>query len=312
MCISAHYLLDVNGIELRKRVIQLILSFGLFGLLRQIRDSLTAWLDNWVLRTFRVRCPRCLYTKLWRDGHERRKNRCPIQKFKCTSCGKKCCVNTFAPWYWHKYDAATILGFLWVKNKFGYGLIECAKHVCLTSRLPTWKTLWSWLQKFGVTIVHNAARVKKKVSRYRAWQSDEMYIRNRPIIGTVDPHTNTILFTPAWYANKETINQHQRTVLSHWRTTPRGWWTDEHKAYPPSFENLPQQIPHGTVCHAKQYRSSRGVCTNAIENQWRQYRRWLFRINGINNQAYVAFYTSLYEMQRNVLNAPLDMLQLLA
>lgn len=269
------------------------------------------WLDNWVLRTFTLRCPVCLSLNIWKDGHEKRLSRCPIQRFYCIHCNKSFCVNTIAPWYWHKYDPATIIGFLWVKSKFGYGLVECAKHSCLAKHFPTWKTLWSWLQKFGDILVHNAARVKKNVSRYRAWQSDEMYLRNRPIIGTVDPQTGTILLTPSWYADKKTVNRHQRTVLSHWKKVPRGWWTDEHKAYPPSFENLPQQIPHGTVCHAKEYMSSKRVCTNGIENQWRQFRRWLFRMNGIKHQGYVDFYTLLYEAQRNVLHSPLDMLALM-
>lgn len=292
-------------------MLALILTFGLTGLLRQIRDALTVWLDNWILNNIKIRCPSCLSKALWHNGHEKRKNRCPVQKFKCALCGKSCCVNTFAPWYWHKYDPATILGFVWIKSKFGYALVECAKHVCLATKIPVWKTLWNWLQKFGDKIITKVAQVKKKVSRYRAWQSDEMYLRNKPIIGTVDPHTDTILFTPSWYANKENVNRHMRTVISHWNKIPRGWWTDEHKAYPPSFEDLPAYVPHGTVCHEKEYKSCKNVCTNAIENEWRQFRRWLFRINGIKHQAYVDFYTKLYETQHNVISSPLDILMLL-
>lgn len=281
-------------------------------MLRQIRDAITIWLDQWVLSNNHIRCPRCLSEHLWRDGHEKRINRCAVQRFFCSSCNRSCCVNTFAPWYWHKYDPATIVGFLWTKSKFGYGLLECAAQTCVARRFPTWKTLWSWLQKFGDVIIVGAAHVKKKVSRYRAWQTDEMYLRDRPIIGTVDPQTNTILFTPAWRADKESVNRHQRTVLGHWHKVPRAWWTDEHKSYPPSFDDLPQEIPHGTVCHSKEYKSSKGICTNGIENQWKQYRRWLFRINGIKNQGYVDFYTLLYEAQHNVLCTPFDMLSLLA
>lgn len=235
-----------------------------------------------------------------------------MQRFFCPECKKSFCVNTFAPWYCCKFDPATIIGFLWIKTAFGYGLLECAKHSCLASRFPTWKTLWSWLQKFGEKIIIATAKVKKNISRYRSWQTDEMYIRDRPIIGTVDPHTNTIHFTPSWFANEEAMTKHMRTVLGHWKKIPRGWWTDEHKAYPPAFRNLPEKIPHGTVCHSKEYESSRGVCTNAIENQWRQYRRWLFRMNGIKHQGYVDFYTKLYEAQRNAIKSPLGILQLMA
>lgn len=189
--------------------------------------------------------------------------------------------------------------------------MECAKLACLALRLPTWKTLWSWLEKFGEKLVQKAARVRKKVSCYRAWQNDEAYILNKPIIGTVDPQTGTLLLTPAWYANEESMAKHLRTVLTHWRMKPRGWWTDEWKAYPAAFKDLPVSIPHGTVCHAEEYRSCKGVCTNGIENEWRQFRRWLFRINGLKHQAYVDFYTKLYEAQHNIINTPLDMLALL-
>lgn len=159
--------------------------------------------------------------------------------------------------------------------------------------------------------MRKAARVKKKVSRYRAWQTDEMFILNRPVIGTVDPHTNTLLLTPAWRVNEESTTKHLRTVLNHWHTNPRGWWTDEWSSYPPAFDNLQANIPHGTVCHAEQYKSSKGVCTNGIENEWRQFRRWLFRINGLKHQAYVDFYPKLYEAQHNLIETPLDMLMLL-
>lgn len=295
----------------RKRVRTLLLSFGLLGLLRQVRDAITCWLDRWVLQNRRTRCPRCLSPKLWRDGHDKRLMRCPVQRFVCAACGKSCCINTFAPWYWHKYDPSTILGFLWCKTKLGYGLIEAARHASLSVRFPTWKTLWSWLQKFGTTIVEKAGLIQKRVRRYRAWQTDEAYVRNMPIFGTVDPQTNTILFTPRWRADEKNMEQHLRTVLHHWKKRPRGWWTDEHKSHAPAFDKLPVAVPHGMVCHAEEYRSSKGVCTNAIENQWRQYRRWLFRINGIKHQAYVPFYTKLYEAQRNSINNPLVLLSLL-
>ena len=290
---------------------QILLAFGLTGLLRQIRDAITVWLDAWVLTNFKLKCPTCLNKHVWKDGHEKRKNRCAVQRFYCRQCSTSFCVNTLAPWYWHKYDPATVVCFLWIKTKFGYPLIECAKLCCFALRLPTWKTLWSWLTKFGNRFVQKAARVRKKVSRYRAWQTDEMFILNRPVIGTVDPQTSTLLFTPAWRVNEESTSKHLRTVLNHWHTSPRGWWTDEWSSYTPAFNNLPVKVPHGTVCHADEYMSCKGVCTNGIENEWRQFRRWLFRINGIKHQAYVDFYPKLYEAQHNLVRTPLDMLLLL-
>lgn len=298
----------IRHLSVCKNVLELILSFGLTGLLRQIRDALTVWLDQWVLSNFKIRCPRCLKTRIWNDGHEKRKSRCAVQKFECPNCGKKFCINTFAPWYWHKYDPATIVGFLWVKNKFGYGLIECAKHACLAIHIPTWKTLWSWFQKFESKLIQKAARRKKKVSRYKAWKSDEMFILNRPVIGTLDPQTSTLLLTPSWYRDKKSCEKHIKSVVSHWGVKPRGWWTDEAKGYK-AFEEL--GLPHKAVNHSEEYVTCEGVNTQAIENEWRQFRRWLFRINGIKHQAYVDFYPKVYETQHNVIKSPMDMLVLL-
>ena len=101
-----------------------------------------------------------------------------------------------------------------------------------------------------------------------------------------------------------------KRVLTRWKKEPRGWWTDEWKAYFPVFEEL--KLPHRTVKHKDwQFKNCRGTTTNAIENVWRQYRRWLFMKNGLKHEAYVDFYTCLFEAKRNVIHNPRIMINLL-
>lgn len=59
-------------------------------------------------------------------------------------------------------------------------------------------------------------------------------------------------------------------------TTQRLVWTDGHASYPPAIKKLPEHVPHGTVNHSKwEFKNKRNQTTNAIENTWRQTRRWL-------------------------------------
>ena len=53
------------------------------------------------------------------------------------------------------------------------------------------------------------------------------------------------------------------------------------------------------------------ITTNAIENIWRQFRRWLFRKNGLKHQAYVDFYVDLFEARYNIIKNPLIMIEML-
>ena len=207
----------------------LLISLGLWGSIRQLRDEITLKLDEWLLRRKGLKCPVCLSKHIWKDGHEKRKNRCPVQRYYCTACGRSFCINTLAPWYWHKYSSASIILFLW--NLLGGDSILNLRKLCsFSAKIPTWKTLWNWLQKFGDILMQSYSRVNPKISRYRAWQNDEMYLRDKPIIGTIDPQTNNVFLTPSWYADAKHIFSHIRRVITKWKKTPRGWWTDEWKA----------------------------------------------------------------------------------
>ena len=170
--------------------------------------------------------------------------------------------------------------------------------------------MWNWLQKFGEKILYRYGFIKHKVSRYRAWQTDEMYLRNKPIVGTIDPQTGTIFLTPEWHANQEKLFSHTRKVIHQWKMQPRGWWTDEWKAYFPVFKKL--EIPHHTIKHRDyKFKNSRGTTTNAIENNWRQFRSWMWKRNGIKHQAYVDFYAKIYEAKHNTIKNPQILINLL-
>ncbi len=290
-------------------MLDLLISLGLWGGIRQLRDVIVVWLDDSVLRQYGLKCPVCLSKQIWKDGRERRKNRCPVQRYTCKSCNRDFCINTLAPWYWHKYSAASIIVFLWYALS-GASILSTRNKCSFSSKLPTWKTLWSWLEKFGTVIFEHTSHLKQGVSRYRAWQNDEMYLMKRPIIGTIDPQSSKIFLTPSWHADKISLCSHMKRVLTRWKKKPRGWWTDEWKAYFPVFEEL--NLTHRTVKHKDwQFKNSQGTTTNAIENIWRQYRRWLFMKNGLKHEAYVDFYTRLFEAKYNVIHNPRIMIELL-
>lgn len=157
-----------------------------------------------------------------------------------------------------------------------------------------------------------SSRIKQKVSRYRAWQTDEAYIRDKPIVGTVDPQTNKIFLTPGWHANTKSLFSHLSRVVSRWKKKPRGWWTDEWQAYPNAFNMLDENLPHGKIKHRDwKFKNSKGITTNAIENVWRQMRRWLHRKNGLKHQAYVDFYVELFEVKYNEIHNPKIMVDML-
>lgn len=292
-------------------MMDLFISLGLWGGIKQLRDILTLWLDECVLRQKGLRCPVCLNKKVWKDGHEKRKNRCPVQRYTCFFCGKDFCINTLAPWYWHKYCAASIILFLW--SFFGGdSILNIRKFCSFSKKVPKWETLWSWLQKFSDFIINNYSRIKHEVSRYRAWQNDEMYIKNKPIIGTIDPQTNKIFLTPTWHADTKNLYSHLKRVITKWDKKPRGWWTDEWKAYPEAFLMLDEDLPHKTIKHREwKFKNSKGVTTNAIENCWRQLRRWLHKKNGVKHQGYVDFYVKLFEVKYNIIKNPLIMINML-
>ena len=66
---------------------------------------------------------------------------------------------------------------------------------------------------------------------------------------------------------------------------------------------LDENLPHGKIKHRDwRFKNSRGVTTNAIENVWRQFRRWIHRKNGLNHQAYVDFYVDLFEAKYNIVD----------
>lgn len=139
-----------------------------------------------------------------------------------------------------------------------------------------------------------------------------MYLRGKPIIGTVDPQTNTVFLTPSWFADSKNLFSHLRRVVTKWKKKPRGWWTDEWKGYPNAFSRLDEDLPHNTVKHKDwQFKNPQGITTNAIENIWRQYRRWLHRKNGLKHLAYVNFYTDLFEAHYNTINNPRILIELL-
>ncbi|MEK6983447.1 MAG: DDE-type integrase/transposase/recombinase [Nanoarchaeota archaeon] len=105
---------------------------------------------------------------------------------------------------------------------------------------------------------------------------------------------------------------HLRRVVSKWKKKPRGWWTDEWQAYLKAFDMLDEDLPHGKIKHRDwKFKNSKGITTNAVENIWRQFRRWLHRKNGIKNQAYVDFYVDLFEAKYNVINNPRIMMDML-
>jgi len=71
-------------------------------------------------------------------------------------------------------------------------------------------------------------------------------------------------------------------------------------------------IPHGTIKHRGwKFKNSRGITTNAIENIWRQFKRWLHRKNGLKHCAYVDFYVNLFEAKYNVIKEPLIMIDMM-
>lgn len=292
-------------------MLEFLISLGLLGCVRQIRDVIVLWIDEQILRRKELRCPVCLSKHIWKDGHGKRKNRCPIQRFYCVGCGRSFCTNTLAPWYWCKYSSASIVLFLWYILS-GDSILHTREICSFSPKIPTWKTLWSWLLKFGTYIINRYKSITPKVSRYRAWQNDEMYLRNRPIIGTVDPQTNTIFLTTSWRADYKNILSHMSRVVTKWKKKPRGWWTDEWKAYPKAFVLLDEKLPHSTVKHKNwQFKNPQGITTNAIENIWRQYRKWLHRKNGLKHQAYVSFYTDLFETKYNSAKNPMLLVDLL-
>lgn len=289
-------------------MLDLLISLGLWGGIRQLRDAITLKLDEKVLKNG-MKCPVCLSRQVWKDGHEKRKSRCPVQRYYCFACGRSFCINTLAPWYWHKYAPASIILFLWLLLS-GESILSTRGKCSFSEKLPCWKTLWGWLLKFGSILILKCSKLPQKCSRYRAWQNDEMYVREKPIIGTVDPQTQTVFLTPSWHADAQALYSHMSRVLSKWKKKPRGWWTDEWRAYFPVLERL--QIPHSTVKHRSyQFKNAEGITTNAIENVWRQLRRWLHRKNGLKHRGYVDFWVKLFEAVYNVIDSPLKMVELL-
>lgn len=292
-------------------MMDLLISLGLWGGIKQLRDAIVLKLDGKILRQRGLKCPICLSKWIWKDGHEKRKNRCPVQRYTCVNCGRDFCINTLAPWYWHKYSAASIILFLWY-FLCGDSILNIRKVCSFSKKVPAWKTLWDWLQKFASIIIHNSSRIKQEVSRYRAWQSDEMYIVDKLVIGTVDPQTNKIFLTPSWHADTKALFSHIRRTVSKWKKKPRGWWTDEWQAYPNAFDMLDNGLPHNTIKHREwKFKNSKGITTNAIENIWRQFRRWLFRKNGLKHPAYLDLYVDLFEVKYNLINNPLTMIEML-
>lgn len=292
-------------------MMDLLISLGLWGGIRQIRDAIVLWLDERILRQRGLKCPVCISKWIWKDGHEKRKNRCPVQRYYCIECGRSFCINTLAPWYWHKYSSASIILFLCYLLS-GDSILNARKLCSFSNKTPAWKTLWSWLLKFGDLLIRKSSRVRPEVSRYRAWQTDEMFLCDKPIIGTVDPQTNKIFITPSWHADAKNLYSHLQRVVSKWKKKPRGWWTDEWQAYPKAFNMLDEDLPHGKIKHRDwKFKNSKGITTNAIENVWRQFRRWLFRKNGIKHPAYADFYAGLFEARNNVIHTPLILIEML-
>lgn len=290
-------------------MLDFLISLGLWGCIKQIKDALVLWLDDYILRQKELKCPVCLGMAIWKDGHERRKCRLPVQRYFCPGCGRSFCINTLAPWYWHKYSPASIVLFLWLMLS-GESILK-ARSLCSFSRkMPTWKTLWQWLLKFGSIVVGKCAGLQPKVSRYRAWQNDEAYLRDMPVIGTVDPWSKRIFLSVKWNANAKSLYSHMRRVITKWKKKPRGWWTDEWKAYHKALKSL--AIPHNTIKHRDwQFKNSKGVTTNAIENVWRQMRRYLQRRNGLKHQAYVPFHVGLFEAKYNSVRDSRQMIEML-
>ena len=94
-------------------MLELLKSFGMWDQILQFRDLLSLRLDELVLSQVKLRCTVCRGERVWKGGCGRRKNRCPVQRFRCADCEKKFCSNTFAPWYWCKYHPIVIIMFLW-------------------------------------------------------------------------------------------------------------------------------------------------------------------------------------------------------
>lgn len=292
-------------------MLDLLISLGLWGGIRQLRDVLVIWLDGFVLRRFGLQCPVCLSKHIWKDGHEKRKCRCPVQRYICCECSRRFCINTLAPWYWHKYPSASIIYFLWEILR-GESTLSLRKRISFLKRLPSWNTLWRWQKKFGTLLLVSYAKHMPIVSRYRAWQTDEVYLLKKPVIGTIDPQTNQIFLTPEDNTKKETMYRHMRRVVTRWKKKPRGWWTDEHASYPPALSLLPEYVPHGTVKHKTwQFKNCRNQTTNAIENTWRQLRRWLNRKNGLNKLKYRELHIGLFQAAYTNVKTPLQMIELL-
>ena len=279
-------------------MLQLLKSLKLSDTIKRARDAICVRLDQEVLRKSKLCCPVCLSEDFCKDGHGARKNRPPVQRFLCKNCGKKFCTSTFAPWYWHKYTPGSIVAALWKMHK-GQSILSIRKEVSFSSdKTPAWLTLWRWMLKFGKWLIKAYNNQKPKVSRYRAWQTDEMFPfkkLEKIIMGTTDPQNKQAFLTVEDDRTKETMSRHLLRNASRWGA-PRALWTDGHPSYPGAVANLQCDVPHGTVNHSKwEFKNKLGQNTNAIENVWRQLRRWWNQKNGLKKPEHLELHLGMFQ-----------------
>ena len=148
---------------------------------------------------------------------------------------KRFSTNTFAPWYCCRISPLYILLFLWGVQQ-GESVRSLRQKVSVSGHTVSWTTLWNRLLKFDGLLLEGCLDVWLKVSRYRVWQTDEMYVLDMPVIGIVDPQTKQVFLTLGKDQKKETMANHFLRVVTRWRKTPQAWCTDGHASCPASHE----------------------------------------------------------------------------
>ena len=297
---------------------EMMRSFGMGGLLNTLmKDNFIRVLDEMVLRIIPLRCVACNTDRVWKDGHGPRKNRIPVQRFECPKCRKKFCINTLTPWYRMKYPAATIILFVWAFLR-GETINSLYEEVVFDGRNPSWSTIWRWTLKFGDLLIKNYGRCFVEVSKYRSWQGDETFFKiggiKRFIIGTICPQTKKIFFTipPKTDPDHKDVVDHLSKLMEKWQKVPKGYITDSSNIYPLAFSKIDEHIPHGTVNHTKyEFMNSKGQTTNAIENVWRQLKRYLYKKNGLKKTEHFEFHCKIFEITNNTIKNPFQMAEIL-
>ena len=194
----------------------------------------------------------------------------------------------------------------------GETISSLSRKETFDKRSPSWSTIWNWLLTIGTMFLRSYSKQFPKVSRHRAWQTDETFILDEAIIGTVDPQTNQIFLTCSNNTKKETILNHLLRLMTRWNKIPRALWTDGHASYPPALDLISHHIPHGTVNHSQwEFKNKLNQTTNAIENVWRQLKHWLYKRNGLKKPEYLHLHVQLFQASYTQVKTPLQMAKIL-